>query len=229
MCGQKGGAQTTPESSESTSARGLCFQQKWRIHNYFKFQIKKQTVNKQTIFTLLHRAVHAFRQNYEKSQPTQYKSIELCPGKRFFTINCMLVSHNNSPHFGRCCLPMKLRSGDRLAVTRNSSPEHMMLCCHYLNVRLPILLANRFGHFPSMEAKANPCIWQAATLWEARDVLVGEDTLGGPRRNVREADWAEKEEMVPDVQGWPSRQVSWSRGVVVKGTHIWNQWCAKWK
>ena len=30
---------------------------------------------------------------------------------------------------------------------------------------------------------------------------MGEDTLGGPRRNVREAAWAEKEEMVPDVQG----------------------------
>ena len=109
---------------------------------------------------------------------------------------------------------LQLGSRDRLAVTQNSSPEHMMLCCHYLNVRLSILLARSSGHFPSLEAKANPCIWQAATLWEAGDVHVGEDTLGGPRRNVREADWAEKEEMVPDVQGWPSRQVSWSRGVV---------------
>ena len=58
------------------------------------------------------------------------------------------VSHNNSLHFDRCCLPMKLGSGDRLAVTPNSSPEHMMLCCHYLNVRLSILLTRNFGHFP---------------------------------------------------------------------------------
>ena len=126
---------------------------------------------------------------------------------------------------------LQLRSRDRLAVTQNSSPEHMMLCCHYLNVRLSILLARSLGHFTSMEAKANPCIWQAATLWEARDLPVGEDTLGRPPSNVRQAGRTEEEEMVPDVQGWPARQVSYSRGMYEEYMRksLWNQWCTQWK
>ena len=126
---------------------------------------------------------------------------------------------------------LQLRSRDRLAVTQNSSPEHMMLCCHYLNVRLSILLARSSGHFPGMEAKANPCIWQAATLWEARDLPVGEDTLGRPPSNVRQAGRTEEEEMVPDVQGWPARQVSYSTGMYGEymGKSLWNQWCIQWK
>ena len=38
---------------------------------------------------------------------------------------------------------------------------------------------------------------------------MGEDTLDRPPRNVRQAGWTEEEEMVPDVQGRPTWQVSY--------------------